>query len=126
MEAKTGHALVFVTSPSDHTLIFNEKGAWDAGPEPSSSFTNSFQWTLHPQDGLLSLEHLRYGKSQPVHLFDLTLVGPGSLESVLAHQCAKDTYMGRLQKKGKGLELSIRVIGPNKNSRLDYYYERIM
>lgn len=122
-KVKEGRAVVIVESHANNQLVFTEKGSWDSDFDSSISFTNTFRWTYQAENELISLEHLRYGLEQPVHLFDLILCKSKKLKSVLAHQCKNDTYMGNLMMTSQGLKLSIRVIGPNKNSWLNYIYE---
>jgi hypothetical protein len=119
---KMGKAEVVITSPSASSLVFQEKGHWLLEQLPSSAFTNSFRWTLDVNASLITLEHLRYGPTHPVFLFHFTPFGPHMLETVDAHLCNQDTYLGNIAWDHKRIEFRWRIIGPNKNDELTYYY----
>ena len=120
--AKMGKAEVAVTVPSASSLVFQEKGHWLIDQLPSSAFSNCFRWTLDLNASLITLEHLRFGPTHPVFLFHLTPSGPQMLESVDAHLCNQDTYLGNIVWDHKRIEFRWRIIGPNNNSELTYYY----
>jgi hypothetical protein len=61
-----------------------------------TSFSNIFRWTLDPQVGMISLEHLRRGVDNPVFLFHLQPSSLHSLASIDSHLCAEDTYLGQI------------------------------
>lgn len=119
---KMGKAEVMITTPSASSLVFQEKGHWLLDQRPSSAFSNSFCWTLDLNASLVTLEHLRYGPTHPVFLFHLKPLGPHMLESVDAHLCSQDTYLGNIEWDHKRIEFRWRIIGPNKNTELTYYY----
>jgi hypothetical protein len=114
---KTGRADVAVTSSSS-SLIFEERGVWI----PGSAFSNCFRWTLDAQQGLISLEHMRYGPDRPVFLFQLAPTRAGVLESVDSHLCASDTYLGNIIWNQRTIDFHWRIIGPRKNDELIYRY----
>lgn len=103
-----------------NTLIFSEKGQVDAGD--IFNFKNVFRWTYHQYEGMISLEHLRHGKNNPVFLFHLMPKGVNFLESVHAHLCGKDTYLGLLRLHPEKLTLLWRIMGPKKNEEIQYNY----
>jgi len=119
---KTGKAEVLVSAPSSSHLIFQEKGYWFLDQLPETAFTNAFRWTLDLKTALITLEHLRYGPAHPVFLFHLAPTRPSLLESVDAHLCAEDTYLGSLTWSPQSIEFHWRIIGPRKNDELTYYY----
>ncbi len=119
---KTGRAEVVVSAPASHTLVFQEKGYWFLDQLPETAFSNSFRWTLDLKASLITIEHLRYGPSNPVFLFHLAPTQPGLLESVDAHLCADDTYLGSLMWDPQSIEFQWRIIGPRKNDELVYHY----
>ncbi len=119
---QTGIAEVLAIKESPSQLIFQEKGVWIQDSLPTSSFSNQFRWTLHADDGLISLEHLRYGQNLPVFLFSLSCTGMGTLESIDAHLCGQDTYLGHILWDDKNIHFHWRVIGQNKNDELHYEY----
>lgn len=119
---KIGKAEVEVSKPSSTVIVFQEKGNWFLDQEPGTAFSNSFRWTLDLSASLISLEHLRYGTSRPVFLFHLTPTRPHTLESVDAHLCAEDTYLGSIAWSKKSIDFHWRIIGPHKNNQLTYCY----
>ncbi len=119
---KIGKADVEISTPEPSVIIFYEKGHWLVDHEPDTAFSNSFRWTLDLSASLISLEHLRYGTTRPVFLFHLTPTRPHVLESVDAHLCAEDTYMGNISWSKKSIDFHWRVIGPHKNNQLTYHY----
>ncbi len=119
---KTGKAEVAVSAPSPTVLVFQEKGYWFLDQLPETAFSNSFRWTLDLKTSFITLEHLRYGPSNPVFLFHLAPTHPQLLESVDAHLCADDTYLGSLSWNQKSIEFQWRILGPRKNDELTYHY----
>lgn len=120
--ARKGKATVLITMPSKNRVIFQEKGAWLFNGKVHTQFRNTFLWTLDPETSLITLEHLRYGLSQPVFLFHLTPVNSSQLESVDAHLCGDDVYLGNINWNTDKLLFHWRIIGPQKNEELLYTY----
>lgn len=123
LSTKFGKASVEVISSSSSTLIFQEKGVWFDEKRPDSVFNSSFRWTLDLKSLLITLEHLRYGSAHPVFLFHLTPSQPFALESVDAHLCSADTYLGNIVWDRSHIDFYWRIIGPLKNDQLTYHYE---
>ncbi len=119
---RTGRADVIVTSPSPAVLVFQEKGYWLLDHQIDTAFSNSFRWSLDLNASLISIEHLRYGTANPVFLFHLTPTKFHVLESVDAHLCAEDTYLGNIAWNEKNIDFHWRIIGPHKNNHLTYHY----
>lgn len=119
---KMGKAEVLITSPSPSVLIFQENGHWFQNQIPETAFSNRFRWTLDSSASLITLEHLRYGETNPVFLFHLTPTKPWTLESVDAHLCSDDTYLGNIVWNPNKISFHWRIIGPNKNQHLVYQY----
>lgn len=119
---QVGKAEVEVDSPNNSTLVFREKGYWYHEQIPHTAFYNVFRWTLDSEKLLVVLEHLRYGPSNPVFLLNFTPTKPSLLESVDAHLCAEDTYLGAITWKRSSIDLQWKIIGPHKNSELMYRY----
>lgn len=117
-----GKGFVTVTREGETTLIFNEKGSWHGEKNHEMDFSNVFRWTLDRPNGMISLEHLRYGPNNPIFLFHLAPTNPRTLTSVDSHLCEGDTYFGQILCDTHSLRLNWRVIGPKKNDELDYYY----
>ena len=118
----SGRGDVEVSYDGDATLIFTESGVRTNEEEKGIEFTNTFRWTLHRLDGLIGLEHLRYGKMRPVFMFHLRAAGRNCLESVYSHECQQDSYFGAVHLKQGEIRLTWRIIGPHKNEELEYIY----
>lgn len=104
------------------TVIFSEQGSWKNPQEEAYQFRNVFRWSLNRFDGLISLEHLRFGIKNPVFLFHLAPLSETVFESVHAHLCGQDTYFGQLHLHSNSLELIWRILGPKKNEEIRYLY----
>lgn len=115
---KTGKGEVSITSENSTTLLLQEKGLW----QDETAFSNILRWTLDLDAKLISLEHLRYGPSNPVLLFHLTPTKPNLLESVDAHLCGNDTYLGSIQWDRKAIHFRWKILGPKKTEDLTYRY----
>jgi hypothetical protein len=115
---RKGRGEVTVKKEGSHILIFEEKGTW----QEDVAFSNAIRWTLDRSASVISLEHLRHGHSNPVQLFQLAISGPHALSSVNAHLYEGDTYFGHIRFDRQNIRLNWRVIGPNKNEEIDYYY----
>lgn len=120
-----GKANVQIFSSSPSILVFQEKGYWLKDQMPDMAFNNSFRWTLDLKEGVVTLEHLRYGPSRPVFLFQLAPKEPYVLEAVDAHLCAEDTYLGIIVWNKELIDFHWRVVGPLKNDELVYRYSFI-
>ncbi|MBI2743934.1 MAG: winged helix-turn-helix transcriptional regulator [Chlamydiales bacterium] len=119
---KVGKAEVVVNSPTSNTLVFQEKGYWLVDQIPTTAFSSSFRWTLDLSASLITLEHLRYGATHPVFLLHLAPTEPFLLESVDAHLCSGDCYLGNIVWSPNAIQLHWRIIGPHKNDELTYHY----
>ena len=119
---RTGKALISVEMPNAKTAIFEEKGSWFVDRRPETNFKNIFCWSLEIEKALITLSHLRHGKNAPVFLFHLTATGSNRLESVDAHLCKQDTYLGTLHWDKEAIVFYWRIIGPDKNDELIYRY----
>ncbi|MCB1106585.1 MAG: hypothetical protein KDK76_00645 [Chlamydiia bacterium] len=119
---RTGKANVHLLMPSPNVITFQEKGSWHIEHTPHTSFSNAFRWSLDLDATLITLEHLRHGSNRPVFLFHLTSIQCNKLESVDAHLCGQDTYLGNLIWSPETIIFHWRIIGPNKNDELVYHY----
>ena len=117
-----GKGSVVVSYENDQTVIFHEEGLWRSDQGQEFRFSNVFRWTYSRIDGMIALEHLRLGVENPVFLFHLIPSGPNLLESHHPHLCGKDTYFGQLRYDKRFLELSWRILGPQKNEEIKYCY----
>jgi hypothetical protein len=111
-----------VQKKQDAQLVFYEKGSWLGLSEQEFNFRNVFRWSLNRIDGMLTLEHLRFGVNNPVFLFHLIPAGPCYMESAHAHLCGQDTYFGQLEYKAGAIKLVWRILGPKKNEEITYIY----
>lgn len=114
-----GQATVATLAPTPERLIFEERGQW---LENGSAFSNAFRWTMDLDARLITLEHLRYGADHAVFLLNLAPTAAGTLESVDAHFCSGDTYLGNVRWDNQAIDLHWRIIGPRKNQKLLYRY----
>lgn len=119
-----GNGEVTVTKESANVLLFQEKGSWNNKHRQEIDFSNTFRWTLDPSGNAISLEHLRFGSSRPVFLFQLAPIGRNALSSIDSHLCGGDVYFGQVLLDQRSLRLNWRVIGPKKNEEIDYFYLR--
>jgi hypothetical protein len=117
-----GQGEISVSKENDHTLVFHEKGTWHDTQNNEMNFSNVFRWTLERHTALISLEHLRYGINSPVFLFHLAPSGNNSLASVDSHLCSGDSYFGQIHYDQHSLRFYWRIIGPQKNEEINYYY----
>lgn len=117
-----GKGTVEASKESDSVLLFHEKGSWVSEEHKQFDFSNIFRWTLHLQEGRISLEHLRFGANHPVFLFSLVPIDAHTLESFDSHVCNQDSYFGQLLCDKHFVQFNWRVIGPNKNEEIDYMY----
>ncbi len=119
-KSQKGMGDVQVVKESETVLLFQERGVWQGNQ--GIAFSNVFRWTLDRQAGLISLEHLRLGPNAPVFLFHLAPTDSQSLASVEAHLCAEDAYLAQAIWDSHSIRLHWRVIGPQKNEEMEYYY----
>lgn len=119
-KSQKGVGEVHVSKESETALLFQERGVWQGNQ--NIAFSNVFRWTLDRQTGLISLEHLRLGPSAPVFLFHLAPTDSHMMASVEAHLCEKDAYLAQAVWDSHSIRLHWRVIGPQKNEEMEYYY----
>ena len=81
--AGSGVGSVDVSRSASDVLIYQESGTWTPSRGKHLPFTNVYRWTLLAET--LRLEHLRFGKDNPVYLFDLAVVENSRLVSVKPH-----------------------------------------
>src|SRR4051794_3556815 len=56
-------------------IVYREEGEWTPEGGRPLRFRNCFRWTTDPAGTRLRLEHLRFGMTSPVDLFDLVPAG---------------------------------------------------
>lgn len=102
----------------DSTIEWIENGKW----EGAQTYRNHFRFTLLREQGMISLEHLRFGKMRPEFLFHLVPVRPGVYESTDPHLGGEDAYLGRLYYNQLFIELTLKTIGPKKHEKIESIY----
>lgn len=118
----SGTGTVAVEVVDSATLLFNEMGQWSPPEGTPLNFTNVFRWTALPDQRLIRLEHLRFGKTHPVYLFDLQQTNTSRWDSVEPHVCSDDLYTATLECQQDQLHLDWTVQGATKNERIRYVY----
>ncbi len=121
-----GKGDVVVTRPDETSIVFQERGSWqvkgEGDPSERLDFTNIYRWTLDKEAGVIGLEHLRYGVNNATFLVHLIPVSSNNLSSIDSHMCTEDAYFAQLFINSSALRLHWRVIGPNKNEEMTYFY----
>jgi len=117
----TAAGWVSVEKTSADFLTFHETGRWVSRAGQAVDFHNTYRWSLAAAD-VLRLEHLRYGRDNPVHLVDFSPCGPGGMHSVAAHRCGSDRYSAGLTWAGGCVRLKWKIKGPLKDDILDGVY----
>lgn len=111
---------VRVERPSKDAILFYESGVWQPDEGQTTRFRNVFRWSR--MEDSVSLEHLRFGPSAPVYLFDLAPQPDGTWKETEAHLCGDDRYSASLSLQESGLDLCWTVVGPKKHETLRYRY----
>lgn len=117
--SKRGKGDVKVVEENETSLCFHETGSWE---EENMQFSNTLRWTLDVASGTIALEHLRFGVAKPVFLVHLKPKREGHLESIDSHLCGPHTYFGKVQITPHFLNLRWRIIGTNRNDRIECFY----
>ena len=117
-----GSGSISISRESPYQLTFEEEGSWKMENGLSFNYRNFFRWSVDSSRGILSVEHLRFGKDHPVFLFHLIPVSDSLLEPVATHVNGDETYFGYLENKVHGLKLCCRTISPQKNESITYFY----
>ncbi len=115
-----GTGTVTTTMPDADTIIFNEAGTWQSPGRPAIQFGNVYRWSNI--NGLLRLEHLRFGPDHPVYLFDMAPNDSGEWREAAPHQCREDCYTAALKIEGNRLHLAWSIVGPRKRETINYTY----
>jgi len=118
----TGKADVNTELLAPDCLLFQETGVWTSDQGHQYDFKNSYRWRKDQNKGVISLEHLRQGRDNPVFLFELTPVSPSSFETVHPFLCKQDTYLAALNCIPSAIDFHWRILGPKKNEEIHYLY----
>ena len=118
----SGDGIVAVSSLEDGRVLYTESGQWITARGMKLNFTNVYRWTRLPECQRIRLEHLRFGKERPVHLFEIESAGKDEFKSVEPHVCSEDLYSATLRVDASRLLLNWRVIGPNTDNTIEYVY----
>lgn len=110
------------TKLEDNAIVFHERGSWMSEENKRFDFSNVFRWTLKADNGVIALEHLRFGAQNPVFLFTLVPIDSHTLESLDSHVCNQDSYFGQVRCDKHFIQFNWRIIGPKKNEEIDYLY----
>lgn len=120
---KKGEAEVTISDVSEDALTLFERGIWYAqDPRKEMAFTNALRFSFLKGGSKIALEHLRYGKTHPVLLFELEKIGPNLFRSFKPHVCKEDIYTGSVLFDAHFIQLSYQVMGPEKNSSFTVVY----
>jgi hypothetical protein len=117
----SGEVKIEQSGPS--MLVFHEKGTWKTSEGRQIPFSNIFRWTLDEAGTTIRLEHLRFGPSRPVLLFDLVPATERSLESSCPHVCSEDCYSARMEVDPSVIHLDWKVAGPKTDEAISYCYQ---
>lgn len=115
-----GNVQVIQENPG--TLLFLENGSWTDRGSQELHFHNALRWSVDHTNGLIALEHLRYGPDRPVLLFHLAPVGLKTLQSIDSHLGSEDYYFGRIEFTQKHICFLWRTLSTGKNESLHYVY----
>jgi hypothetical protein len=115
-----GTGTVIVSEPSPDVLVFTETGSWQSPGRTALRFTNVFRWSAI--NDVLRLEHLRFGPSQPVFLFDMVSGDQGEWREVSPHLCQEDCYAASLKVQEQKILVAWTVQGPQKQESIRYTY----
>jgi hypothetical protein len=113
---------VSIVTVDDNVVLFEERGEWQ-GFSQATKFSNVFKWTLDKLSGLITLEHLRYGKDNPVLLFHLKPVSSFYLRSIDAQFCESQTRFGYAEFSQNAIRLEWRVVGYERDEEVQYSYQ---
>lgn len=116
----TGSGGVTVLEPAEGVIVFEEAGRWRSLAQVERRFRNVFRWSV--VGAHLRLEHLRFGTTRPVFLFDLCPQSSGEWREISPHQCGKDRYTACLRLVGDQVQVSWQIQGPRKQESIDYVY----
>ena len=102
-------------------IHFNEFIHWENESSLLINSRNTYRW-MFCNSGNIKLEHLRFGKDNPVFLVELFPSGKNEWSSIQPHNCNDDLYYAELKLENNNIILSWNVKGPTENYRLKTRY----
>lgn len=115
----TGSVSVEVAGPG--VVLFHESGIWQPTAGGDLRFRNVYRWSLVAAQ-MVRLEHLRFGPTQPVQLFELVPESESIWASANPHVCRDDCYSARLRIGERNISLKWAITGPRKREGIEYNY----
>ena len=117
-----GEGTVDVSDAPGGGIVFAERGTWQPTLGGPLGFSNAYRWTpAAAPDVAVRLEHLRFGPSRPVVLFDL-IPDAGRWRSRAPHVCGADHYAATLMIAAGSVKMEWTITGPRKRERIWYTY----
>ena len=117
-----GEGTVVVDATESTILIFREQGLWTSEDGAQNNFTNTYRWRVDWEREHIRLEHLRFGPTKPVYLFDLVMDSESTLKSENPHVCSDDLYSAQMRCEASEVLLSWVIQGPKKDVKISYCY----
>jgi hypothetical protein len=115
-----GMGVVQVSEPEPDILLFTESGSWQQEGGKEIRFRNVFRWTK--VEDRLRLDHLRFGRENPVFLFEMTVDADGVWREISPHPCRDDCYRASMRIEGTQIFVNWLVRGPKRDEVIDYIY----
>jgi len=110
-----GKGHVMVSHDSSNKICFREKGIWTNYDGKNINFSNCYRWSQFKNNQTIGLEHLRYGKNNPVQLVELTQEKAFIWKSIKPHICNDDRYSLIVKENRCHLEMIWNIAGPKKD-----------
>ncbi len=120
-QAHTLSGTVGVEKSHKSEIVFKERLHWEKGSSLLINSKNVYRWNFS-LTGNIKLEHLRFGKSNPVNLVELIPSGENFWQSKIPHICNNDLYSAELTFASENIILCWTVKGPNENYSLKIVY----
>lgn len=115
-----GSGVVKVSEPASDVLTFEESGSWRQDGGREMRFTNVFRWSIVEER--LRLDHLRFGPSNHVFLFEMPADTDGVWHEINPHPCREDCYRASLRMDNETILVNWLVRGPQRDEVIDYAY----
>ena len=102
-------------------IIFKEYLRWENENNLLLNSKNVYRWSFL-NTGNIKLDHLRFGKNNPVFLVELFKATENTWKSRGPHDCNSDLYFAELVLQNENPVLSWEVKGPSENYSLKTVY----